>query len=234
MLEAALQRALAIRLNLQISLSKLAIVEERMDIQLDRWLEHNPPVASFSASLGSDLRRLRWSAWGDPREFVPAMAAYFKLCNMPASDAAILDQAGEMLEPTVVGSWIGVWGGKVYTGWQFCDPQPWAKVEAMFGAHEAKQQLAALGITRVERFAQSIGDGAFSELEVTATGGFEALADAPVSATRLSMRIRGGKIVKVGAIAAPVELGPLCASANVALDDQLAKLAGSIGPITHV
>src|SRR5215470_13190104 len=41
-LDLALQRALSVRLNLQISLSQLAIVEEWMDIHLDRWLEHLP------------------------------------------------------------------------------------------------------------------------------------------------------------------------------------------------
>jgi len=41
-LDLALQRALSVRLNLQISLSQLPIVEEWMDIHLDRWLEHLP------------------------------------------------------------------------------------------------------------------------------------------------------------------------------------------------
>ena len=41
-LEHALNRALSIRLNLQITLSGLPIVEEWMDIHLDRWLEHIP------------------------------------------------------------------------------------------------------------------------------------------------------------------------------------------------
>ena len=60
--------------------------------------------------LGSDLRRVWWGAWGDPRGFVPRMADYFKLCNIAKSDAQVLDQIGEMLEPKLVGSWIGVWG----------------------------------------------------------------------------------------------------------------------------
>ena len=145
-LESALQRALSVRLNLQISLSQLPIIEEWMDIHLDRWLEHNPTPpdmpdgegVTFLAMLGSDLRRVWWGAWGDPRGFVPRMADYFKLCNIAKSDAHLLDQIGEQLEPKLVGSWIGVWGGKVTTGWHFWDPHPWAKVEAMFGTHEAK------------------------------------------------------------------------------------------------
>ena len=65
-LDLALQRALSVRLNLQISLSQLAIVEEWMDIHLDRWLEHLPmppdmpngEAVSYLAMLGSDLRRV--------------------------------------------------------------------------------------------------------------------------------------------------------------------------------
>ena len=173
-LDLALQRALSVRLNLQISLSQLAIIDEWMDIHLDRWLEHLPmppempdgEAVSYLAMLASDVRRVWWGAWGDPRGFVPKMADYFKLCNIARSDAALLDQIGEQLEPTLVGSWIGVWGGKVTTGWHFCDPHPWPKVEPMFGTHEAKFQLKKWiedhQVERIERFTQSIGDNAFS------------------------------------------------------------------------
>lgn len=131
-LDLALQRALAVRLNLQISLSQLPIIEEWMDIHLDRWLEHNPmptempngEQVSYLAALGSDLRRVWWGAWGNPGGFVPKMADYFKLCNIAKSDAAVLDAIGEQLEPELVGSWIAVWGGKVVTGWHIWDPHP--------------------------------------------------------------------------------------------------------------
>ncbi len=69
-LESALNRALSIRLNLQITLSNLPVGEEWMDIHLDRCLEHlpTPPemppgtMVSYLAMLGSDLRRLWWGA----------------------------------------------------------------------------------------------------------------------------------------------------------------------------
>ena len=239
-LEAALQRALSIRLNLQISLSQLPIIEERMDIHLDRWLEHNPPGTSFAAALGSDLRRMWWGAWGDPRELVPRMADYFKLCNIANSDAALLDKVGEALEPGTVGSWIGVWGGNVVTGWQFVDPQPWAKVEAMFGTHEAKFQLKSLGIERVERFAQSIGDGAYSELELVvpdAAAAFAQLTGAPTpaqfaGATALACRIRGGKIVRAALLAPPQDLEAACA--GIGFDPKLPRLIGALGAMSRV
>jgi len=228
-------------------LSQLAIVEEWMDIHLDRWLEHLPmppdmpdgQAVSYLAMFGSDVRRVWWGAWGDPRGFVPKMADYFKLCNIARSDAALLDQIGEALEPKLVGAWIGVWGNKVTTGWHFWDPHPWTKVEAMFGTHEAKFQLKALGIDSVVRFAQSIGDGAYSEIECTVAEpavAFEKLTGAKPTVTPigLSCRVRGGKLVRVAAIAPAGDLAQQCGDAGVPLDDKLVKVAGAIGAVSRI
>jgi len=274
-LENALQKALSVRLNLQISLSQVPMIEEWMDIHLDRWLEHNPTPpdmpdgegVSYLAMLGSDLRRVWWGAWGDPRGFVPRMADYFKLCNIAKSDAQLLDAIGEQLEPKLVGSWIGVWGGKVTTGWHFWDPQPWSKIEAMFGTHEAKFKLKKFvetnSIDRIERFTQSIGDSPFSEIEVAMPGDsvdaqLDALSQAFVDFTGgplssaiiermkvatvpqfgLSLRIRGGQFVRIGALAPGIALDPimkLCAEAKVGVDEKLPKIVGALGEgITRV
>ncbi|HSD89292.1 MAG TPA: hypothetical protein VLB44_17305 [Kofleriaceae bacterium] len=274
-LENALQKALSVRLNLQISLSQVPMVEEWMDIHLDRWLEHNPTPpdmpdgeeVSYLAMLGSDLKRVWWGAWGDPRGFVPRMADYFKLCNIAKSDAQLLDAIGEQLEPKLVGSWIGVWGGKVTTGWHFWDPQPWSKVEAMFGTHEAKFKLKKFveshGIERIERFTQSIGDSPFSEIELALPGDsvdaqVEALSQAFVDFTGaplavpilerlrlatvpqfgLSVRIRGGQVVRIGGLAPGFALDSiikLCGDAKVGVDEKLPKIVGALGEgITRV
>jgi len=276
-LETALHRALAVRLNLQISLSQLPMIEEWMDIHLDRWLEHNPTPpdmpngqgVSYLVMLGSDLQRLWWGSWGDPRGFVPRMADYFKLCNIAKSDAHLLDQIGEQLEPQLVGSWIGVWGGKVITGWQFFDPQPWPKVERMFGTHEAKYSLKKWvedhGIERVERFAQSIGDSPYSEVEFAIPGASVAeqvavlsaafaqftgaslstaicdrLLGLPVAQFGLALRIRAGRIVRVGGLVpgtAIEDVAALCADAQLSVDPKLDKavqaLAGSVARIEY-
>ncbi len=268
-LDQALQRALSVRLNLQISLSQLPIVQEWMDIHLDRWLEHNPmppdmpdgESLSYLAMVGSDLQRIWWGAWGDPRGTIPKMADYFKLCNIAKSDAALLDQIGEHLEPKLVGSWIGVWGGKVTTGWHFWDPQPWSKVQDMFGTHEAKFQLKKWvevnGIERIERFTQSIGDTSFSELELALPGqtveaqvhalqdAFTHFTGAPLGSAladrlrsvanpglSLAVRIRGGAVTRIGALApgiATSEMEALCADGKVPMDAKLPKLVGAIG-----
>ena len=268
-LDLALQRALSVRLNLQISLSQLAIVEEWMDIHLDRWLEHLPmppdmpdaQAVTYLAMFGSDVRRLWWGAWGDPRGFVPKMADYFKLCNIAKSDAALLDQVGELLEPKLVGSWIGVWGGKVTTGWHFWDPHPWDKIEAMFGTHEAKFQLKKWAedhkVERIERFTQSIGESAFSEVELAMPGAtiddqvtaldaaFHAFTGAPLEPAlvtglrsvsvpqfALSVRIRGGKISRLGALIPGIaidDIARMCDDAKVTVDPRLGKLVGALG-----
>lgn len=262
-LDVVLQRALSTRLNLQISLSQLPIVEEWMDIHLDRWLEHNPMppempdggMPTYLAMFGSDLQRVWWGAWGDPRGFVPKMADYFKLCNIAKSDAALLDQIGEQLEPEQVGSWIGVWGGKVVTGWHFWDGRPWPKIEVMFGTHEAKFQLKRIvddnHIERIERFTQSIGDRPFSEVELAigdaaaVDRAFTTLTGAPLppamlerltglvpGSLSLAVRIRGGQVARVSVLAAGLgfdDVEPLANTAKTTVDHRLAKLVGAFG-----
>lgn len=267
-LESALNRALAIRLNLQITLSSLPIVEEWMDIHLDRWLEHipTPPemppghAVTFLAMLGSDLKRMWWGAWGDPAGMVPKLADYLKLCNIAKSDAAALDQLGEKLEPKLVGPWVGVWGGKVTTGWHFWDPQPWDRFEPLFGTHEAKFQLKKWitdhKLERIERFTQSIGENAYSELELAVPGetvddqvaaladGFQHFSGAPLApgvldvfrgaphpSFGLAVRIRGGAVVRTAAIAPgmPMDvLDHLCGVMKTARDDKLERLISSL------
>lgn len=264
----ALQRALSIRLNLQIGLSALPLVEEWMDIHLDRWLEHVPmppemPDAqgiNYLAMIGSDARRVWWGAWGDPRGFVPKMADYFKLCNIAKSDAQLLDQIGEVLEPDQVGSWIGVWGGKVTTGWHIFDQAPWDKVEAMFGTHEAKYQLKKwcedAKVSHIERFSQSIGDNSWSELELRVPGDtveaqvatldkayvhftgqpltppiLERMREASAPDFSITVRIRGGKVIKFGGVLPGMPVPAVerfCADARINYDAKVTKVCGAL------
>jgi len=198
---------------------------------------------------------------------VPKMADYFKLCNIAKSDAAVLDQIGEHLDPKLVGSWIGVWGGKVTTGWHIWDPHPWPAIEQMFGTHEAKYQLKKFvednKIGRITRLPQSIGYSPYSEIEVAMpgatvddqltvlsqafsdfTGGplSPALLDRLRSTTHpqfgLNVRIRGGQVTRVGALAPGLALDSivaLCKDAKVGVDDKLGKVVGALGEgISHV
>jgi hypothetical protein len=267
-LEIALTRALSIRLNLQMTLSSLPIVEEWMDIHLDRWLEHlpTPPEmppghsVSFLVMLGSDLKRMWWGAWGEPGAMVPKLADYLKLCNIAKSDTAVLDAMGEHLEPRLVGPWVGVWGGKVTTGWHFCDPIAWSKLEPLFGTHEAKFQIKKWvtdhNIERMERFAQAIGESAYSEIELAVPGdtvgkqvdtlceGFRHFSgsDLPAGVANilrgashpefgLSIRIRGGQIVRTAAIAPalPVDdFKELCGEMKTSVSDRMENVINTL------
>ncbi len=264
----ALQRALSVRLNLQVGLSQMPAVEEWMDIHLDRFLEHVPMppempdghAVSYLASYGSDLRRLWWGAWGNPRGFVPKMASYFKLCEMARADESILDQIGGALEPQLVGMWVAVTGGKVVTGWHIGDPHAWPKVEPLFGEHAAKTQLtqfiARHQIERIERFQQAIGDAPYSELELAMPGTTAAaratalddafdhftgarlpkaltarIADVDAPELAVAVRIRGGQVVKLGALVPGLradEVAAFCTAAEVALEDKVLKLTGAL------
>ena len=158
------------------------------------------------------------------------MADYFRLCNMAHSDEQILDQIGNAFQPELVGSWVGVWNGKVTTGWHFWDPHEFAKLEPLFGTHEAKFLLKKWandhGVERFERSRQSIGDGAFSEVELKVPGATledqltatsdafthftgrpldpavaHALRDGAAPGLAIAVRIRGGQVVRFGVLA---------------------------------
>ena len=131
----------------------------------------------------------------------------------------------------------------------------------MFGTHEAKYQLKKWvddhRIERIERFTQSIGDSAYSEIElaipgatvddqVTAlSGAFAHFTGAPLSAElvaglrtitspqfALAIRIRGGKIARIGGLVPGIaidDIQRMCADAKVPVDPRLGKLVGALG-----
>lgn len=179
---AALQQSLSIRLNLQISLSALPIVEEWMDIHLTRWLESVPMppempaghAAHFSVRLASDLSRLTWGAYGDPAGFIPKMAGYLKSAKITKEDMSLIDEMGNGLEPALVGTWITACRGAVSTGWQFCDEHRFADISPLFADHEGKAKLLGwLSVSGVEvfsRFVQSIGEAPTSTIELPVPG----------------------------------------------------------------
>jgi hypothetical protein len=198
---AALQRALSIRLNLQISLSALPIVEEWMDIHLTRWMESIPLPpempsghnAHFTVRLASDLSRLTWGAYGNPAGFIPKLATYMEVSKMSKDDMALIDEMGNGLEPKLVGSWISVADGAVSTGWQFCDEHPFAKIEPLFAEHQGKAQLMAwlsrANLERFGRFAQTIGDKPSSTIEFPLQG---VAIDDRLDAAEQAFSIMGG------------------------------------------
>jgi len=175
--------ALATRLNLQISLSSIPVVEEWMDPKMDRWLEAVPmPTelpqgerAQFVAGIASDLSRLRWSAFGHPAGFVPKMADYLSKCGVSQAEVAIINAIGERHEPAQVGTWIAVRAGSpknhIATGWQFVDALPLADLARISADIPAVESLAvwagAGGVESCTRFARRLGDEPHAEIAVS-------------------------------------------------------------------
>jgi hypothetical protein len=265
--DATLKRSLETRLALQISLSSLPVVKEWMDTEIDRWLESIPlppelPAgqrADFLVTVASDLSRLMWSATGHPAGFIPKMSKYFDACKVGADDIALINKVGGTFEPKSVGTWISVEGDAVGTGWQFRNVFDLAAIQALFGDHEAKTRLsawaAAHGVERFRRFAQGVGDQAFTEIEVivpgegidaqieVATAGFRDLfgeelpehARHALRASRpelgLAVRIRRGQVVRVAAVAAGPGLdvvAQLCTEAGLAYESRVSQLQGAL------
>jgi len=189
-----MQRALSVRLGLQVSLSQTPVVEESMDMDFSRWLDHVPlppelPVGAdvhWGVTIGSDLSRVFWDAHGAPRGFIPKLSKYFDKCVATPEDIAILNQIGGALEPSLVGSWIGVADGAVATGWQFREHRSIEELEPHLGASPSSAKLVGWAhlakVTGFRRFTQAIrnptsdiefvlpGDTAAAQVAVARTG----------------------------------------------------------------
>ena len=165
-----------------------------MDLDFSRWLDHVPlppelPVGThthWGVTIGSDLSRVSWNAYGPPRGFIPKLSKYLDKCGATPEDIEILNQVGGALEPSLVGSWVGVENGAVVTGWQFREPRPVADLEPHLGAGPSTAKLVGWlhlsKVTTFRRFTQAIrvptsdiefslpGDTAAAQLAVARTG----------------------------------------------------------------
>lgn len=267
-LDSILGRALSIRLNMQISLSSLAIVEEWMDEHLERWMDSIPlppemprgHTAHFGVTVAADLSDMSWRSYGDPAGFIPKMAKYFEDVKMTSEDIGILDMMGNSLEPELVGTWIRVAAGTTTTGWQFCDEHSFAALISFFADHQAKQTLQAwaqeAGIERFRRFAQSVGEHVYSEIEMPVNGrsvgekldaaaaAFQALAGQPfpeylrralstldTPEICVGVRVERGAITRISVISPGVGhdvIDRLAQDAGLGFDNKLTKLEAAL------
>ncbi len=173
-----IQNALTTRLNLQIMLSSLPVVEEWMDAELAQWLESVPfmpevPEGSpihLRVTMGSDFSRLRWSAYGHPSGFIPKMAAYLEQVGIAPQDLETLNNIGGSIEPSEVGTWIAVAPEQIIRGWQFCESRPFSQLAPLIAQDVGTDPICAWldehKLTNIERFSRSIGDNVLSLIEV--------------------------------------------------------------------
>jgi hypothetical protein len=166
--ESEIQKALAIRINLQIVISSIPSIGEDMDMPLSRWLDAVPLPPEMPGGmpptmvvrLTTELNGMGWSAYGAPAGMIPKMADYFQKCGMVGDDLALINAMGEALEPNQVGSWIEVVDGGMRTGWQFREPMELARIAPHLGNDLVVTKLmmftAKRDIERYRGFVQSV------------------------------------------------------------------------------
>lgn len=222
-----IQRALTIRLGLQMSLSQLPIVEEAMDLDFSRWIDHVPmppelpqgTKAHWEVTIGSDLSRVTWGAYGAPRGFIPKLSKYFDKCGATKVDIDILNQIGGALQPSLVGSWVGVEGGAIQTGWQFREHRPMAELEEHLGAGPATAKLLGwvqlTKVTTFRRFTQAIRKPT-SDIELVMPGD---TASAQVAAARTGFEQMFGEELPSYVVDAATAAGEADVSLAVRISD---------------
>ena len=249
-LDSVLADALTTRLNLQISVSKLPVVEEWMDTRLGRWLDSVPlppelagPPVQFLATVATDLSRVRWSAAADPGGVIPRLAEYLSQCKISTAELDRINALGERLEPELIGSWVEVRDGAVHTGWQMLDREDVSEVLAILGDDAAALTgpIASTGLTRCTRIARQVTDGAGAyqiDLELTGAPETDALVTAAgaLAALGCPIALPAGEfvnrdlaqtriVVTVGAGAAPGKAGVRFGASS----DQVAALCSAVG-----
>jgi hypothetical protein len=232
-LHADLSVALATRLNLQISLSALPVVEEWMDPKLDRWLESVPMPpemprggrVSFLVAVATDLSRLRWGAYGHPAGFIPKLADYLSKCGVSPTEVGLINAVGERFEPEQVGSWISVTPGTVRTGWHFLDDLPLGELATIAGddATRVAAWCRGRGIERCVRFSRCIGDDPYLDVVVPLPGD---------SAAELSSSVRSAFSDLVSQSIAPDVLRVLTSSVDGTLWLAVRSAPGAISRLT--
>jgi hypothetical protein len=244
-IDSALSDALTRRLNLQISVSKLPVVEEWMDTKLGRWLDSIPlppelagPPVQFLATVATDLSRVRWSAAADPSGVIPKLAAYLSQSKVSEEEIELINEIGGRLEPEMVGSWVEVRDGDVFTGWQMLDREDVAEVLGLIGdPGELAARIAAAGLTRCTRIARQVGGGYQIDLEMTGAPETDALAVAAGVLDKLGVQVElpAGEFVDrdvaqtrvvavIGDATAPGEIGVRFGASS----DQVAELCHNV------
>jgi hypothetical protein len=248
-IDSDLSDALTRRLNLQISVSRLPVVEEWMDTRLGRWLDSVPlppeltgPPVQFLVAVATDLSRLRWSAAADPSGVIPKLAGYLSQCKVSEEEIELINEVGGRLEPEMVGSWIEISNGDVHTGWQMLDREDVGEVFDLIGeagdGGELGARVAGSGLSRVTRIARRVTGGYQIDLELTGAPEEDALVVAAGALEKLghAVELPTGEYVNrdlaqtrivavMGDNAAPGEIGVRFGASS----DQVAALCGAVG-----
>jgi hypothetical protein len=172
-----LSAALALRLKLDMSLSRLPLVEEWMDVPFSRWLDSVPmppempdgEMPSVVVSLGAGADLVRWSFAGAPAGVVPKLVDYMRRAGALPADFQQVDLIGQALEPALVGSWIETRPGAVATGWLVAGRMDLLPLRDLLGEGSWLDDLGG-GIAMCTLAGRSVGADPVTEVVVELPG----------------------------------------------------------------
>ena len=144
---------------------------------VDVWLNALPaprlgawPDMALAASVTLDQRRLTLRAAGATLRMASATRAFLQLAGGEPSEIAALDEALQVLDPIVLGSWLEVGPQGVDGGWFLPSPMPLDEVVALLPVSDALvvllQWAAERGIDQCLGLRRSV-NGAAPYTEIT-------------------------------------------------------------------
>jgi hypothetical protein len=202
-LSETLSAALAVRLNLQISVSSLPVVEEAMDAPIGRWIDSAPlppesadgQDARFRVRVASDLGGVGFAMDGLPGAVIPKLGNYLRQSGLGPAEEKVIDALGGALEPPRVGSFVHVAGGRLITGWLFPTRLPLDAIEAHVpgvAGSPAAAWLRERGIGELAGLWHAVGGPVASDLWIALPG---TSPDATVgAAAELFAALGGGEL----------------------------------------
>jgi hypothetical protein len=214
-----LATALAVRLNLQISVTSLAIIDEAMDAPLGRWLDSAPlPLDSadgndvaFEVRLQSDLSRVRFAMHGLAGGVIKRLGAYLRESGLPAAEAATIERLpgylaghpvevgpGPALVPPRLGSFVSIEPRRLTSGWLVPVELGLDAVAAHLPAVAAGVSpawLAGRGVREVAGLWQALGQGGHTDLWIAPPG--DRPADIVDAADEMFVALGGGRLPEV-------------------------------------
>jgi hypothetical protein len=176
-----LSTALAVRLNLQISVSSLPVVDEAMDAPLGRWIDSAPlppesadgEDATFEVRLASDFSHVTFAMHGLPGGVIPKLGTYLRQSGLSADQEQVIDGLGGALEPPRVGSFVAIEAGALTTGWLFPTHlrlDAVAESVASVATSPLLGWLAGRGVTGIAGLWQAIGAAGHTDVWVAPPG----------------------------------------------------------------
>ncbi len=204
---ATLKTATTAMLKLQLALEQLPWRTSELALQLHhglgvllgpdaltRWA-----AITLGVSLTADLRGLTWRVVDDAEAFIPRLARYFELVEVPEVEMDRIAQAGAAFQPERLEGWMEVYDSELNAGWAFPQPLPLIPVLEQLVTGPAVAPLrdwaARHDVTTCTRVGRAVGgEHPYTELQIPL----------PDTDQRLAKGLNLFKSLGVAPLAAPV------------------------------